>query len=248
MDSVEYQLPWYMIDERCRVRRIDHAAEAAKRGFPPPPIVPKDEESMQTKPMVYVPTHVIPRIDRPYPIPETATHSANVAAKAQVSGTSGYHVHAPLSGPSKNKTRSKQPFTTSRHSTVFRRPVSDHAAAANGGRGGSGSGGRSGGGGGGGGGVKRGAAEVRPRMTDYNLHQQAHKGNLNFLPARQQAAMSRAAKLEAARREAAQRRKAPAVVHRDYTPVYENEFTTISSLASVMHRPADDATDNDVPW
>ena len=97
--------------------------------------------------------------------------------------------------------------------------------------------------------LKRGAAVVRPRLTDYNLHQQAHAQHLNFLSATQQAARSRAAKAEAARREAtAARRKAPAEVHRDYEPVYENEFNTISSLASVMHRPAEDASDNDAPW
>jgi len=36
-DQTPYQLPWYYVDARCRVQRIDHAAEGARRNCPPPP-------------------------------------------------------------------------------------------------------------------------------------------------------------------------------------------------------------------
>ena len=36
-DDTPYQLPWYYVDSRCRVQRIDHAAEGARRNCPPPP-------------------------------------------------------------------------------------------------------------------------------------------------------------------------------------------------------------------
>lgn len=63
--SVPYQVPWYIVNNRCAVVPVDHAGEGAKRGFPPPPMVPPGPDASSHVPtVVTVPPHSrMPRID-----------------------------------------------------------------------------------------------------------------------------------------------------------------------------------------
>jgi hypothetical protein len=65
-DEGPYQLPWYYVDARCRVQRLDHAAEGQRRHCPPPPYVSSHgQDAHQRHATVVTVPHALgmPRVD-----------------------------------------------------------------------------------------------------------------------------------------------------------------------------------------
>lgn len=60
--SFRYQIPWYYVNDRCKVDIIDHACLGRSLGFPEPPQIEKGETYLHST-VITAPATYMPRID-----------------------------------------------------------------------------------------------------------------------------------------------------------------------------------------